>query len=149
MNLSSGIGLLEENSKQIVRAARALTIVKLFKGSEGTKTTFGNLNWMDIDFSLEKEEEFNAHVFEMELGEQHVASVQAYIRVHHHELNGCGINDHMMFHAWSLCYKGHFPDVSPNVLRSFERGFFEPFIIDVIGKQKNDIVDQIRDAILR
>ena len=148
MTLSSGIYLLEENSKQILRVARALTIVKLFKGSEGTKTTFGNLNWMEIDFSFEKEEEFNAHIFKMELGEQHVASVQAFVKHHRHQLNRCGINDHMMFHAWSLCYEGHFPDVSPKVLRSFEKGFFEPFIIDAIGRQKNDIVDQIRSAIL-
>lgn len=146
--ISAGIRVMESKADEVYRLSKALTIVKLFKGYAKSGGEFGNFAWSDVNFSLLEDAVFNAHVFSIELGDTILPEIQEFKRNYETEIKNCGVNDHMLFYSWKLCYKHHFPDTKPQTFRQFEKGLLEPEIIKFFGQKREDIVCHIRQKIL-
>ena len=89
--------ITENQIESIVRLARVLTWIKLFKGKERIRAeSYLLFEWDEIDIELQPEILFHYHIVDLSLHERYSDAFSKFVQSHIKILDACGLNDHML-----------------------------------------------------
>lgn len=134
-------------AENIVRLAKALTIIKLFKGMYRIPERPQPIDWSDVQIGISDEKEFLHHVAkDLEIGSRHHEKLDFFYLKFHDRIKKCGYNDHMLFKAWEICFLKYYPTERPMMYHY--RNQFEKVINKRLTKKENHFIDNLKQRIL-
>ena len=133
-------------AEKIVRLAKILTIIKLFKGKDNIKETSLEFKWEDVSIDIADDRELLHQVSSLEIGSRHFDELDYFYSRYRDEISGCGYNDHMLFKAWEICFLDSYP--RERKWMKFYRKTFDEEIRNRLTKKNNKFIDDLKQRIL-
>ena len=141
-----GLGDFLNKAEKIVRLAKILTIIKLFKGKNNIKETSLKFFWEDVSIDLADDRELLHQVSRLEIGPRHDAKLDYFYSRYRDEISRCGYNDHMLFKAWEICFLDSYPRERKSM--KFYRDKFDEEIRNRLTEKNNKFIDDLKEKIL-
>lgn len=141
-----GFGDFLNKAEKIVRLAKILTIIKLFKGKNNIKETSLEFKWEDVSIDIADDRKLLHQVSSLEIGSRHYDELDYFYSRYRDEISGCGYNDHMLFKAWKICFLDSYPSERKSM--KFYRDKFDDEIRNRLTKKNNKFIDDLKQRIL-
>jgi hypothetical protein len=135
-----------DKATNIVRLAKTLTIIKLFKGMYRIESRSKLFAWSDVKIEILDEREFLHHVAkEFGIEPRHCEELDGFYSKFHDRIKICGYNDHMLLVAWETCFLDFYPTEQSKLY--FYRKQFRDEILNRLTKKENHFIDNLKHRI--
>ena len=141
-----GFGDFLDKSEKIVRLAKILTVIKLFKGKNKIKETSLEFKWEEVSIDIADDRKLLHQVSSLEIGSRHYDELDYFYSRYRDEISGCGYNDHMLFKAWKICFLDSYPRERKSM--KFYKNKFDDEIRNRLTKKNNKFIDDLKERIL-